>query len=135
MRVKEQRKQLVKRRPTLLNAESARVITRPHIPGDEARTKVLIDRVSKLKDEDVQYLLDAVMQDFSGRHRNFRKVLERNFNRIAEHVPKRISLSSEQQLLLGAYFTAEYSVEAAALFNPSIVQGIAAIRHELQGDR
>ena len=31
------------------------------------------------------------------------------------------SLSSEQQLLLGAYFTAEYSVEAAALFNPSIV--------------
>jgi predicted GH43/DUF377 family glycosyl hydrolase len=121
MRVKEQRKQLVKRRPTLLNAESARVITRPHIPGDEARTKVLIDRVSKLKDEDVQYLLDAVMQDFSGRHRNFRKVLERNFNRIAEHVPKRISLSSEQQLLLGAYFTAEYSVEAAALFNPSIV--------------
>ena len=61
------------------------------------------------------------MQDFSGRHRNFRAVLERNFGRIAEHVPKRITLSDEQQLLLGAYFTAEYSVEAAALFNPSIV--------------
>jgi predicted GH43/DUF377 family glycosyl hydrolase len=121
MRVKEQRKQLVKRRPTLLNAESARVITRPHIPGDKARTEVLIVRVSKLSDEDVQHLLDAVIQDFSGRHRNFREVLQRNFDRIAEHVPKPISLSSEQQLLLGAYFTAEYSVEAAALFNPSIV--------------
>jgi len=121
MRVQEQRKQLVKRRPTLLNAESARVITRPHIPGDKARIKVLIDRVSKLSDEDVQHLLDAVIQDFSGRHRNFREALQRNFGRIAEHVPKRISLSSEQQLLLGAYFTAEYSVEAAALFNPSIV--------------
>jgi len=121
MRVKEQRKQLVKRRPTLLNAESARVITRPHIPGDKARTTVLIVRVSKLSDEDVQHLLDAVIQDFSGRHRNFREVLQRNFDRIAEHVPKRISLSPEQQLLLGAYFTAEYSVEAAALFNPSIV--------------
>jgi len=121
MRVKEQRKQLVKRRPTLLNAESARVITRPHIPGDKARTKVLIVRVSKLSDEDVQHLLDAVIQDFSGRHRNFREVLQRNFDRIAEHIPKRISLSPEQQLLLGAYFTAEYSVEAAALFNPSIV--------------
>ncbi len=113
--------QLVKRRPTLLNAESARVITRPHIPGDKARTKVLIVRVSKLSDEDVQHLLDAVIQDFSGRHRNFREVLQRNFDRIAEHVPKRTSLSPEQQLLLGAYFTAEYSVEAAALFNPSIV--------------
>ena len=120
MRVKEQRKQLVRRRPTLLNAESARVITRPHIPGDKARTKVLIVRVSKLSDEDVQHLLDAVIQDFSGRHRNFREVLQRNFDRIAEHVPKRTSLSPEQQLLLGAYFTAEYSVEAAALFNPSI---------------
>ena len=121
MRVKEQRKQLVRRRPTLLNAESARVITRPHIPGDKARTKILIGRVSKLNDEDVQHMLDAVIQDFSGRHRNFREVLQRNFDRIAEHVPKRISLSPEQQLLLGAYFTAEYSVEAAALFNPSIV--------------
>ncbi len=121
MIIREQRKQLVKRRSTLLNAESARVITRLHIPGDKARTKVLINRVSKLSGEDVEYLLDVVIQDFSGRHRNFRQALLRNFNRIAEHVPKRISLSSEQQLLLGAYFTAEYSVEAAALFNPSIV--------------
>jgi len=121
MRVKEQRKQLVKRRPTLLNAESARVITRPHIPGDKARIKVLIGRVSKLSDEDVQHLLDAVIQDFAGRHRNFREALQRNFSRIAEHIPKGLSLSSEQQLLLGAYFTAEYSVEAAALFNPSVV--------------
>ena len=121
MRIKEQRRQLVRRRSTLLNAESARVITRPHIPGDRARIKALIDRVSKLSDENVKHLLDAVMQDFSGRHRNFRGVLERNFGRIAEYAPKRMTLSDEQQCLLGAYFTAEYSVEAAALFNPSIV--------------
>jgi predicted GH43/DUF377 family glycosyl hydrolase len=121
MRIREQRKQLVQRRPTLLNAESSRVITRPHIPGGRARIKVLINRVSKLSDQNVQHLLDAVIQDFSGRHRNFREALQRNFERVAEHVPKRVTLSSEQQLLLGAYFTAEYSVEAAALFNPSIV--------------
>ena len=121
MRVKEQRKQLVQRRSTLLNAESARVITRPHIPGDKARSMDLIARVSKLSDEDVHNLLEVVYQDFSARHRNFREALKKNFERIAEHVPKGISLSSEQQLLLGAYFTAEYSVEAAALFNPSIV--------------
>ncbi len=121
MRVHEKRKQLVKRRSTLLNAESARVITRPHIPGDKLRTRGLIVRVSKLRDDDVHNLLEAVYEDFSGRHRNFREALQRNFDRIAEHVPKRISLSSEQELLLGAYFTAEYSVEAAALFNPSVV--------------
>ncbi|MCH9006113.1 MAG: glycoside hydrolase family 130 protein [Proteobacteria bacterium] len=121
MRIREKRKQLIKRRSTVLNAESARVITRPHIPGDEARRTVLIKRVAKLNEEDAQHLLDVVIQDFSGRHRNFRETLQRNFDRIAEHVPKSVTLSSEQELLLGAYFTAEYSVEAAALFNPSIV--------------
>ncbi len=121
MRIKEQRKQLMRRRSTLLNAESSRVITRPHIPGDSARIATLIDRVAVLSDENVQHLLEAVIQDFSGRHRNFRETLQRNFDRIAEHVPGNTSLSSEQELLLGAYFTAEYSVEAAALFNPSIV--------------
>jgi len=121
MRLKEQRKQLVKRRSTVLNAESARVITRPHIPGDKARTKILIDRLSKLNVDDVHNLLEGVFQDYSGRHRNYREALQRNFDRIAEHVPKNLSLSSEQQLLIGAYFTAEYSVEAAALFNPSVV--------------
>ena len=121
MRIKEQRKQLVRRRTTVLNAESARVITRPHIPGDAARTADLITRVAKLGDEEVQHLLDAVFQDFAGRHRNFREVLQKNFSRVAEHVPDQTPLTAEQELLLGAYFTAEYSVEAAALFNPSIV--------------
>ncbi len=121
MRIREQRKKLMRRRSTVLNAESSRVITRPHIPGNSARIAKLIDRVAVLSDEDVKHLLDTVIQDFSGRHRNFRHVLHRNFDRIAEHVPENASLSSEQELLLGAYFTAEYSVEAAALFNPSIV--------------
>ena len=85
------------------------------------RTRALIVRVSKLSDADVHNLLEAVYEGFSGRHRNFRGALQRNFDRIAEHAPKRISLSSEQELLLGAYFTAEYSVESAALFNPSVV--------------
>jgi hypothetical protein len=91
MRLNEQRKQLVKRRPTVLNAESARVITRPHIPGDEARTKVLIDRVSKLRDEDVQHLLDAVMQDFSGRPSN-------NFY-LAPTLPQSIQLRQPRSLI------------------------------------
>jgi len=121
MRVKEQRKPLVKRRSTLLNAESARVINRPHIPGDKARTIELIERVSKLSDDDVHSLVEGVFQDFAGRHRNFREALLKNFDRIARYVPEDIALSSDKELLLGAYSTAEYSVEAAALFNPSIV--------------
>ena len=121
MRVKEQRTQLVRRRPTLLNAASSRVITRPHIPGDRARCKALVARVSKLSEDDVEHLLEAIFQDFSARHRNFRDTLEKNFERVVDIVPMCASLSAERRLLLGAYVTAEYSVEAAALFNPSVV--------------
>ncbi len=121
MRIEKQRAQLVRRRSTLLNAASSRVITRPHIPGGRARFKELVARVSKLSEDDVNHLLEAIYQDFSARHRNFRDTLERNFERVATIVPKCASLSAERRLLLGAYVTAEYSVESAALYNPSIV--------------
>ena len=121
MRVKENRRQLVIRRPTSVSAVSTRVITRLHLPGDSARSEELVGRVSKLDDDDVSCLLDDVLQDFSARHRDFRNTLARNFDRLAAIVPKSASLSAERRLLLGAYVTAEYSVESAALFNPSIV--------------
>ena len=91
MRVKEQRRPLIKRRPTLLNAESSRVITRLHMPGDRARIKELIMRVMKLGEEDVHHLLEDVFHEFSARHRNFRAALEKNFERISENVPKRFT--------------------------------------------
>jgi predicted GH43/DUF377 family glycosyl hydrolase len=121
MNLKEHPTPLVRRRPTLLNAESSRVITRPHIPGDRARCKELFNRVLKLSEDDVEHLLEAIFQDFSARHRNFRETLEKNFERLADIVPKRASLSAARRLLLGAYVTAEYSVESAAIFNPSVV--------------
>ena len=39
---------------------------------------------------------------------------------MAHHIAPGTNLSDERRLLIGAYFTHEYSVEAAALFNPSI---------------
>lgn len=74
-----------------------------------------------LGEDDVHYVLDGVMEGFAARHRNFRAILESNFERIAEYVPQQTTLSSEQRLLLGAYFTQEYSVESAAFFNPAII--------------
>jgi predicted GH43/DUF377 family glycosyl hydrolase len=121
MRVREKRKQLVKRHPSLLGAESSRVITRLHIPGDKHRSRALIERVAELEPTDVRHLIDGVIEDFAGRHRNFRGVLTRNFEKILEFVPANLELTEDQQLLLGAYFTMEYSVEAAAFFNPSII--------------
>lgn len=112
----------VRRRRIVLNAENSRVITRPYFPGDGLRLERMIERVTKLSDDEVQRLLGTIFRDFSERHRYFRETLERNFERVAAHSPKSRSLSPERRLLLGAYFTSEYSVESAALFNPSIVQ-------------
>lgn len=112
----------VRRRRIVLNAENSRVITRPYFPGDGLRLERMIERVTKLSDDEAQRLLGTIFRDFSERHRYFRETLERNFERVAAHSPKSRSLSPERRLLLGAYFTSEYSVESAALFNPSIVQ-------------
>ena len=113
---------LVRRNSIIIKAKSARVITRPHLPAGEARARAVIGRVLSLGENEVCTILETLLHDFSHRHRYFRQSLERNFQLVAGFVPDIDQLSQQRRLLIGAYFTAEYSVEAAALFNPSIVQ-------------
>ncbi len=113
---------LARRKSIVMKAKIGRVITRPHLPSGEKRIRKLINRVLDLDEKQVSTILETLLQDFSNRHRYFREILERNFKRVADFVPEVDQLSKQQRLLIGAYFTAEYSVEAAALFNPSIVQ-------------
>ena len=70
---------------------------------------------------EVSALLDGILASYSRRHRDFSQILDRHFQLIAHHVPRGTFVSQKRRLLMGAYFTHEYSVEAAALFNPSIV--------------
>lgn len=111
-----------RRKPIVIEANIGRVITRPYIPPTEERICNIINRVLGLGEDEACALLDSIMHDFSIRHRYFRETLLRNFERVANHVPDIDSLSEQRQLLIGSYFTAEYSVEAAALFNPSMVR-------------
>jgi predicted GH43/DUF377 family glycosyl hydrolase len=105
-----------------MNAEIGRVITRPYQPSGEERLRKVIKRVLSMDEMEACTLLENILHDFSHRHRYFRQSLERNFERVAGFVPDVDQLSKQRRLLIGAYFTAEYSVEAAALFNPSIVK-------------
>lgn len=111
-----------RRKPIVINPNMARVITRPNIPSTEERICNIINRVLCLDEEEANTLLESIMHSFSNRHRYFRESLLRNFKRISRHVPDIDELSEQRQLLLGSYFTAEYSVEATALVNPSMVQ-------------
>jgi hypothetical protein len=105
-----------------MKANIGRVITRPYLPSGEERIRKVIERVLSLDENGACTLLETLLQEFSHRHRYFRESLERNFERVAGFVPDVDKLSKQRRLLIGAYFTAEYSVEAAALFNPSIVR-------------
>jgi predicted GH43/DUF377 family glycosyl hydrolase len=91
------------------------------LPG-ESRISNIIDRVKNLDDDEVDVSLKKVMQEFATRHRDIEETFKDNFNRIHDLYPDDLLLfSKEKRLLLGAFFTKEYSIQAAALFNPSMV--------------
>ena len=106
--------------------DPGRVIARLYLPGEEiasdtsTRAGLLMARILALPEAEVAAILEQTLALFSTRHRRFADLLERNFAEVAHLVPS-VPLSRARRLLIGAYFTHEYSVEGAALFNPSIV--------------
>jgi predicted GH43/DUF377 family glycosyl hydrolase len=105
----------------ILRSNASRVLFRPfRILGTERPLRI-ISRVMALPEKEVVMLLDEVLQEFGTRHQRVRDYFMKRFASVADLVPTDRPMSSERQLLLGAYFTHEYSLEAAALFNPSIV--------------
>jgi predicted GH43/DUF377 family glycosyl hydrolase len=104
-----------------------RVLAKPSSPGEEAvaggpsRAALLMSRVLAIPEADVGAVLEQVLSRFSRRHRAFDELLERHFELVAHLVDSTAPLSRERRMLIGSYFTSEYSVEAAALFNPSLV--------------
>lgn len=132
--------------PIVLRPDPARVVLRPFIPGDNpprdnvpSRAQRLTERVMALDDQAVEAELARVVASLSNRHREIPTVLLRRFREVsgaidrAQPVPGAEPMidarpesddqapSVARQRLIGAYFCEEYSFEAAALFNPSIV--------------
>ena len=120
---------MVKRTSHLLRHDPGRVIAKPYLPGEEisadtgTRANLLMARILALPEAEVASVLDETLRRFSARHRRFEDLLEHHYALVARRVSDlaEVALSRERRLLIGAYFTNEYSVEGAALFNPSIV--------------
>lgn len=111
----------VKRTGITLNPDRSRVLVRPFRLASEQRTINICARVAALPEDEVRALLDEVMAEFNERHQQTRDLLQARFERVKSSLLTNQKLSQDRQLLLGAYFTHEYALEAAALFNPSIV--------------
>lgn len=113
----------LRRRPERFAPEHRRVITRMFLPGGPERIHHTIDRVMGASEAVVVEKLDEIIREFEHRHRRFRRALGRNAEAISRYVSPEVynAMSEERKLFLGACFTHEYSVSAAAMFNPSIV--------------
>lgn len=104
-----------------------RVITKPFVPGGESypdgssRIDVVLRRIMAMPESDVVATLGSAAAEFVGRHRDLDAVLERNFATVAGRLADPAELSDDRRRLIGTYFTHEYSIEGAALGNPSIV--------------
>ena len=115
----------VTRKDTIFNPDPSRVIARFHFAGDE-RSKDIIRKVLNLSENDAREALVQVLRGYSKRHRSISKIFENHFNRLSRLL-KEMSINPDEvneymKVLVGSYFTKEYSIESAAFFNPSIVE-------------
>jgi predicted GH43/DUF377 family glycosyl hydrolase len=105
-----------------------RVIAKPYLPGEEiyspdgkSRVKAVLERILAIPEREIERILAGVLSHFAHRHRDITQVLHHHFQLVAHHLDAGSAPSESQRLLIGSYFTHEYSIEAAALFNPSLV--------------
>jgi predicted GH43/DUF377 family glycosyl hydrolase len=109
------------RTPTILYPDQSRVLLRPFSPGDSERVEGVIARILSLPEDQTGLLFKEILVEFSERHRNICNLFLERFEQVRELVPADADVSEQRRLLIGSYFLAEYSLESAALFNPSIV--------------
>jgi predicted GH43/DUF377 family glycosyl hydrolase len=111
----------VKRTGIVLKPTNSRVVIRPFEPTGEHRIEKIIARVSSLSEPEVDRLLEGVMREFRDRHQRTRELLLHRFEQVRGHLLTDRPPSEGRRLLIGSYFTQEYALESAALFNPSMV--------------
>jgi predicted GH43/DUF377 family glycosyl hydrolase len=106
--------------PTL-TPDRSRVLMRPFSPTSNDIARRVVARVMALPEEEVARLLAQVLGEFSNRHEGVEQIFRSRFEQVNIYLELGAQPSPERQMLIGAYFTHEYSPESAALFNPSIV--------------
>lgn len=113
-----------------LRPDPSRVIVRPFKPAteprdlnptDKTRANHIVDRVLALGADAAARQLADVLENFLGRHRNLLRAFEARADEMEGALAVHASFTQTQRQLVGAYFLNEYSFEASALFNPSMV--------------
>ncbi|AGZ44863.1 glycoside hydrolase family 130 protein [Actinoplanes friuliensis] len=117
---------LALRHALTMQPDGRRVVIKLFVPGEDAqlgqnRASSIIERILQLDEDEITRLLDDVLARFSGRHHDICATFQHHYDLVHHRVPPDIELSPSARALIGAYFSHEFSVEAAALCNPSMV--------------
>lgn len=109
------------RKEILLKPDPKRVLFRPFIPQTRKQILKIIARILKLSEEEVNKKYLEVISEFGKRHNRIEKYFEKQYNSVKDLIFTDEQISEKRKLLIGAYFTLEYSFESSALFNPSLI--------------
>ena len=118
-----------------LDPDPTRVIPRFFGPGDEKRLRAIIERIRALDRSEVSELVSGLRQSFQKRHPDLAAIAKSNYDAVKYLISDEHDLEKKRRLLIGAYFTMEYAIESAALFNPSMVPAIVQDEAEVGSTR
>ena len=96
--------------------DNSRVFFRAFEFTNRERVLKIITRVMSLSELEVERRAPAVLREFADRHQRLRVFFLKRFEQLDDHLVTDQRLSEARQLLLGAYFSQEYSLEAVAWF-------------------
>lgn len=118
---------MLRRGSLVLRADPTRVLAKLFLPGQEtlasglSRADAVLNRVLAMTDEQAEATLAEVLSLHGDRHAGLLAILEDHFTQIAHRLSPDTEVPLDRRALVGSYFTQEYSIESAALFNPSMV--------------
>jgi predicted GH43/DUF377 family glycosyl hydrolase len=114
----------IERLPLRLSPDPSRAITR-FFSADEDRSRRRIERVLSLSEGEAADVLAGLLERYDVVPGGVSRVWDEHFARVESLLPPDArTVGNTHRLLVGAYFTMDYALEAAALFNPSIIPQI-----------
>lgn len=115
----------VKRKPNRFYPDFKRVINRFNHYGLE-RSRDLVQKIIEMEDAEAELVLIETLREFAKRHRNLTRKFLNHFDKVKKLFGVNSldlnRLSEQKKLLIGSFFSMEYSIISAAFFNPSIVE-------------
>ncbi|HPE57642.1 MAG: glycosidase [Bacteroidia bacterium] len=112
---------MITRLPIRIASDKTKVIPLLFNPGNMSRVADIIHYIQTLSDEKVEEINEEIAADFAPRHYHYTAILRTHYAKILSLYQLPNTLNEPKLLFAGACFTKEYSIESAALFNPSMV--------------